>query len=149
MSGYKHTLVTEARWGSLIFNQECGQTWLWHQFWPVDHASCTRSSERPRTCRAHTVSSSIYPDAWPKKRRLHIGEGAQAWWIHFMNFGVVWASQPAIRDRYLLVAYVTGTRFWARASGHTMSSLCHHLRLIWNCFLNSNFQALISWHSSF
>ena len=87
-------LVTKAGLVSPIFNQERWRTRLWRQLWLVDRAPCARSSERLRTCRADKVSSSIYPDAWPKKQRLHIGEGAQAWWIHFMNFGVVWASQP-------------------------------------------------------
>ena len=90
------------------------------------------------------VSSSIYPDTWPKKRRLHIGKGAQAWWIHFMSFEVVWVSQPLICDRYLLMAYVTGTHLQA----HNVI-IHHHLQLIWKCFENSNFRALISWHSSF
>ena len=134
-------LVTEARWGSPTFNQERGQTRLWRQLWLVYHAPCTRSSKCPCTCHAHTVSSSFYPDAWPKKWRLHIGEGAQAWWIHFMNFGVVWMSQPSICNRYLLMVYVMGTRLQA----HNVT-IHHHLWLIWK---NSNFQALISWHSSF
>ena len=112
-------LVTEAGWGSPIFNQECGWTGLWHQFWPVDHVPCTRSSERP----LHATATS---------RHMAKEANAKHWrrsWGLVDSFHELRGSMsvPAF-NTWLLSAH--GLRNGYALAGANVI-ICHHLRLIW------------------